>query len=166
MRAVVIVSALIGAAATAWFAPDEQGAVSAPARPAVAASRAAAVAPNVFPVASERLKIRSREGEPDLGTAFAEPARQAKPVAAMPAGVVQAAPSEPPAPPLPFKFLGHMVEQGKPAYFLQYGERALVLRPGETVDQLYSFDSAGAGALSFTYLPLKQQQTLIVGEVN
>ncbi len=168
MRGAVILLAIAGAAAIVYFAPDDDGAVAAPARPAAPVRPVARALPAAAPVDSEHLTIRARSAESDLGNAFGERGWSAPPARAVqPAAIAEAAaPAAPQAPPLPFTFLGRMVDGGAVAYFLEYGERVLVVRPGQTVDQTYSFDSVGAGALTFTFLPLKQQQTLTVGEVN
>ena len=77
---------------------------------------------------------------------------------------VDAAPSNPVAPPLPFRFLGRMIDEGKATLFLSMNERNIVARTGETIDDLYRVDSIENGVAEFTYLPLKQKQTLPIGE--
>ena len=69
-------------------------------------------------------------------------------------------------PPLPFQFLGRFVDEGKAAYFLQAGERNVVARPGDMLEERYRFDGVVQGALQFTYLPLNLKQTLAVGDLN
>lgn len=80
---------------------------------------------------------------------------------------VKAPPPPPPtAPPLPFRYMGRWVEDGKTHYFMQYNGRDLVLLPGMQIDPQYKLESVQGGQMRFTYLPLQQQQTLAVGEVN
>ena len=87
--------------------------------------------------------------------------QQAAKAAAPASGVDANAP-----PPLPFQFLGRFVDEGKAAYFLQAGERNVVARPGDTLEERYRFDGVVQGALQFTYLPLNLKQTLAVGDLN
>jgi hypothetical protein len=77
-------------------------------------------------------------------------------------GVEQA--PEPSAPALPFKYLGQMVENGEVTLFLSLNDRNIVAKPGDTIDDLYRVESIQGGVVEFTYLPLKQKQTLPVGE--
>jgi hypothetical protein len=74
------------------------------------------------------------------------------------------APAEPAAPPLPFTFVGSFAPQGGEAvYFLSIGDRVYDVKPGDTVDEVYSFDAVENGTLIFTYKPLSIRQTLAVG---
>lgn len=75
-------------------------------------------------------------------------------------------PPPPSAPPLPFRYMGRWVEDGKTHFFLSIGERNLVVHVGDVLENQYKFESVQAGQLRFTYLPLQQQQILAVGEVN
>lgn len=82
-----------------------------------------------------------------------------------PAPVVYAPPAKPVAPPLPFTYLGRFVESGgKPVYYLVKGDRAYDVRIGETLDGTYTLDGDDNGSLLFTYLPLKERQSLGVGK--
>jgi hypothetical protein len=73
------------------------------------------------------------------------------------------APPPPTAPPLPFAFMGSYRTDGKATYFLTAGERVYDVRVGDTLDGKYSVDGVSAGQMLLTYLPLKIQQTLMVG---
>lgn len=78
--------------------------------------------------------------------------------------MVAAAPPPPPtAPPLPFKFLGQMIENGKVTVFLSLNDRNMVVKAGDTIDDLYHVDAIVNGGVEFTYLPLQQKQTLPAG---
>ena len=73
-------------------------------------------------------------------------------------------PPAPTAPPLPFTVMGSYARPGDVAvYFLTRGDRVFDVRVGDTIDHIYSVDSAANGQLQLTYLPLKIQQTLAVG---
>ena len=75
------------------------------------------------------------------------------------------APPEPPrAPPLPFRYLGLLNDgAGKITYFLIRGAATLSVSVGDRIDGTYSLDSADGGALQFTFLPLKERQSLAIG---
>lgn len=82
-----------------------------------------------------------------------------------PAPVARVVATRPVAPPLPFTYLGSFLESGgKPVYYLVKGDRAYDVRVGETLDGIYTLDAADDGRLMFTYLPLKERQTLGVGK--
>ena len=81
-----------------------------------------------------------------------------------PATVEPVRPPPPPsAPPLPYRFIG-MLEQksDQPTAFLAKGEALHVVKVGDIVDGAYRIESLSAAKVVFTYLPLKQQQTLSV----
>ncbi len=81
-----------------------------------------------------------------------------------PRAAVEEAPAEPVAPPLPFRFLGQMIEDGRPTLFLSLNDRNIAVKAGEMIDDTYRVDSITNGVVEFTYLPLKQKQTLPIGE--
>ena len=117
-------------------------------------------------------KLRSRE----LGTASRDPFAVRKPrmqkpgppVQAPPPAQVVAAPPPPPpsAPPLPFTYMGKLVEGDDVVVFLSQGERNLVARQGETIDSIYRVERIAEGAITLTYLPLDQRQTIVIGDVK
>lgn len=77
-----------------------------------------------------------------------------------------APPSPPPAPqapPLPFAYLGKLVEGGRVAVFLTQGDRNHVVRAGDTLEGAWRVDDISEHTLSLTYLPLGQQRSLAVG---
>jgi hypothetical protein len=73
-----------------------------------------------------------------------------------------AAPAKPAAPPLPFIYLGRMVEGGKTTVFLERGGGIVVARAEQAIDATYRLDSVGPGRIVFTYLPLKTRQVLSI----
>jgi hypothetical protein len=116
-------------------------------------------------------KLQSR----DLGGVTRDPfsaprPRVAKPAPApLPAPPVQvvAAPPPPPppsAPPLPFTYMGKLVEGDNVAVFLSQGERNLVVRQGQTIDSIYRVERIAESAITLTYLPLDQRQTIVIGD--
>lgn len=75
-----------------------------------------------------------------------------------------APPPAPTAPPLPFAVMGsYATGGGKPVYFLVRGDRVYDAHVGDVIDNTYSVDGVSNGQLNFTYLPLKQRQSLPIG---
>lgn len=166
---------VLGAAALAtllavYFAPDEEGGVVGPA--AANTSRAGpAPAPPAAAAQGVDLHIEPRDADAELGNVFAKQSWQPETPKKIMLAQAAAQPAAPPgaaagAPPLPFQFLGRFVDEGKTAYFLQMEGRNVVARVGEKIDDNYRLDGASGDALSFTYLPLNQQQSLVVGDMN
>jgi hypothetical protein len=72
-------------------------------------------------------------------------------------------PRRPEAPPLPFAYMGKLVEDGRTTVFLVQGERNLIVRAGDTIDGTYRVDGIGEHDMTLTYLPLGQRQQLALG---
>lgn len=73
-------------------------------------------------------------------------------------------PPPPQAPPLPFVYMGKMQESGgSVVVFLVKDQRVHMVHVGDVVDTTYKIEGLTGGALTFTYLPLNIQQTLLVG---
>ena len=70
-----------------------------------------------------------------------------------------AAPAKREAPPLPFRYLGKMVEDGKLSVFLANGTDSITVRGGERIGD-YRIDRITEAEVRFTYLPMKTQQSL------
>jgi len=70
----------------------------------------------------------------------------------------------PEAPPLPFTYLGRVVENGSEAIFLATAQQNYMARSGDVLESHYRIDSIGNGQVVFTYLPLEIVQTLEIGE--
>lgn len=103
-------------------------------------------------------KLESRGEEAKKAVAKADPFAQksfAPPVEAAP----PQPPAKPAAPPLPFAYLGKLIEDGKLAVFLSRGEENLSVRVGDTVGE-YRIDAVTENEIRFTYLPLKTKQSL------
>ena len=81
-----------------------------------------------------------------------------------PPPVAFAPPPAPTAPPLPFVFMGSYQSQGAVTYFLTAGDRVYDAKVGDTLDNTYSVDDVKSGQLLLTYMPLKIQQSLAVGD--
>ena len=63
------------------------------------------------------------------------------------------------APPLPFRYIGKMVDNGRLAVFLQNGADSYTVTEGERVGD-YRVDKISEAEIRFTYLPMKTKQTL------
>lgn len=72
-------------------------------------------------------------------------------------------PPPPQAPPLPFTYMGKLIEDGRTVVFLTQGDRNLIVRQGDTIDGTYRVDAVTEELLSLTYLPLKQKQDFAFG---
>jgi hypothetical protein len=72
-------------------------------------------------------------------------------------------PPKPQAPPLPFIYMGKLIEDGRIVVFLTQGDRNHIVRQGDTIDGTYRVDAVTEQGLSLTYLPLKQRQELAFG---
>lgn len=78
-----------------------------------------------------------------------------------------APPPEPIAPPLPYNYLGKIMEDGKTVIFLGKQDNNYSVRIGETLDGLYRLDEISDQAVTLVYLPLSKKQMLPIGrDVN
>jgi len=74
-------------------------------------------------------------------------------------------PAPPTAPPLPFTFLGKMLEsEGKLTIVLAGDNRVYLVSEGDTINDTYSVDGVEEGKLALTYLPLQIKQYINIGE--
>lgn len=113
----------------------------------------------------EKLK-RPRKQE-TIADLFAPP-KVAPPLAAAP--VVEKAESAPPpapvAPPLPFQYLGRIIDGDKIAVFLTRGDEHYSVETGQRIDNLYRVENVTDTAVILTYLPLGTRQVLPVPALN
>jgi hypothetical protein len=72
----------------------------------------------------------------------------------------QGKPAKPQAPPLPFAYLGRMLEDGRLAVFLARGAESYSVKAGDTIGGEYRVDAVTDKEVTFTYLPLKTKQRL------
>jgi len=75
-------------------------------------------------------------------------------------------PPPPMAPPLPFSYMGKMLEEGRTTVFLTQQNRNFVVKAGDTIESAYRVDEINARFMTLTYLPLNIKQTLQIGETN
>ncbi len=88
------------------------------------------------------------------------PPEPPKPVAAAAVPAVPPAPAGPP--PLPFKFVGAMNDDGAQIIYLSKGEQAYVAHDGETLDSTYKVLAVDGQHVEFEYLPTGDKQTLTI----
>jgi len=82
-----------------------------------------------------------------------------------PAVVAMPVPAVPQAPPLPFRFLGRIVEPMRgPAYLLVDGARVIVVGEGDMIGKSYQLEKYENGRLLFRHRPTNLRQTLDLGE--
>lgn len=72
-------------------------------------------------------------------------------------------PPKPMPPPLPFKFIGKMVEEGHIKVFLQEGETLHGVAEGEMLGRDYRVLGIDHGRINLLYLPLNMTQSISVG---
>ena len=178
MKKTVLAAAAVATLLAALFAPEDEGSIVGPATATTRQVQRVPEAPLAAAVPASSpspLAIHPRRAldEEEAAALFAKQSWQPdtpKKImldqqAAQATRAVAAIDANAP-PPLPFQFLGRFVDEGKAAYFLQAGERNVVARPGDTVEERYRFDGVVQGSLQFTYLPLNLKQTLAVGDLN
>jgi hypothetical protein len=69
-------------------------------------------------------------------------------------------PPPPEPPPLPYAYLGKWTENGDTQIVLAKQRENVLVRAGETLDDVYRVESVGEGQLVFRYLPLDVTQVL------
>lgn len=77
-----------------------------------------------------------------------------------------AAPEKPALPPLPFQYVGKVIEDGKQEVYVMRGEELLALARGQKIGNEYRVDRITGKSITFTYLPLKTTQTLDLPAAN
>lgn len=73
-------------------------------------------------------------------------------------------PAPPTAPPLPFLYMGKMIENGELTVFLTRNNKPYVVHRGDVLDSEYRVNAVNPLLVEFTYLPLQQVQALNIGE--
>ena len=73
-------------------------------------------------------------------------------------------PPPPQAPPLPFTFMGKLIDDDRVVVFLTNGVRNWVVRAGDTIDDAYRVEAIGDERMTLTYLALQIPQELAIGE--
>jgi len=118
---------------------------------------AASAGPDIDLSKLDRGESVAPQSDPFARRSFAPEA----PAAPQGAAPVAAAPS---APPLPFRYFGKLIENGKLEVFVMKGDEVLSIAAGQKIDNDYRVDGITATTISFTYLPLRTKQTLDLPE--
>ena len=139
----------------------------------VVAGRERPAGPAVEPAKQADTRIRASADDLDLAPLFrlgGEEKPVTDPFARRSFGPQQAAearsPERPAAPPLPFRYVGKMIEDGKLAVFLSRGEDSYSIHAGQKIAGEYRVDKVTETKVVFTYLPLKTKQILDIPAVN
>jgi len=112
----------------------------------------------------QRPRALDPDGDPFGPRSFKPAPPKITPQAAQAALAAAAPPPPPPqAPPLPFVYMGRLSEDSSSTVFLTLGDRNLVVKPGDTIDNTYKLEEVGDSAIVLTYLPMNQRQTLPIG---
>lgn len=137
-----------GAESRTVAAPTATPAAQAGPAPAVDLARARRI---VQPLAGDAFEPRS----------WAPPPR--KPTAAERAAAAPPPPPPPEAPPLPFRYIGMLGNDGATTLFLANGDRDVAARPGDVIDGVWRLELVNEQRALFVYVPLQQSRTLTLG---
>ncbi|MDO8294093.1 MAG: hypothetical protein Q7T29_14695 [Gallionella sp.] len=74
-------------------------------------------------------------------------------------------PEPPKAPPLPFRYLGKVLDEGQILAFVGQGVRTHLLRTGDVLAE-YKIDEITPTEITFVYLPLNEKQHMTFGSSN
>lgn len=77
-----------------------------------------------------------------------------------PAPKVTRAPVAPSAPPMPYRFAGKLVQDGKPQVFLAKGDVAFPINQGQILDGAYRVEAIGEDRVTLVYLPLNHKDSI------
>jgi hypothetical protein len=161
---------IVTVSAAAWVSDDKRVAQDNVTEVVTPTPRRAVAVRTAQPTQTLNLdKLRNRNLTPGAGDPFAIRKKSKPPAPAAPL-VVVAPPPPPPAapppsaPPLPFSYMGKLIDETGMAIFLVAGDRTLVVREGQTVESVYHLDSVSESRLLFTHLPTGIQQNISIGE--
>lgn len=170
-RSAVLIAILLGSVGAAVHVSRDDGGVIQPVSRSSTASQERLertkerVLDPVLAEGEEQVDLLTpRRIDEDLYPLFPTVVKAVEPSATAGGVLEELPPAVPTAPPLPFKFMGQMLDNGTVTVFLVFNERNIVVKAGDTIDGIYHVDAIQSGVVEFTYLPLKQKQTLPVGE--
>ncbi|MBI5908636.1 MAG: hypothetical protein HY848_01575 [Betaproteobacteria bacterium] len=78
---------------------------------------------------------------------------------------VIAAPVVPTAPPLPYRFAGKLVQDGKLQVFLSKGDAAIPVKQGEILDGMYRVEAIGEDRITLVHLALGLRENIPVNSI-
>lgn len=105
-------------------------------------------------------RTRTEEIEDRL---FTVPTPTPPPAPSKPVAPTTPEPARPIAPPLPFKFIGRLIDRTVTTAFVAYGSQTLGVKEGDEIDKLYRVEQIRDDRLVFVYLPMHESQTLAIG---
>lgn len=73
---------------------------------------------------------------------------------------------QPVAPPLPFTFVGKFDDAGSYTVFIEKAGRNFIVKEGDLIDGVYRVDAIKPTEMVFTYIPMNESQTLVIGEAH
>jgi hypothetical protein len=76
------------------------------------------------------------------------------------AAIIAAAPVAPGPPPMPYRFAGTLVQDGKLQVLLANGDAVIPVRVGESIDGGYRVESIGEDQITLIYLPLGKKEVI------
>lgn len=83
-----------------------------------------------------------------------------QPPAPKSAAVIAKTPTAPSPPPMPYKFVGTLVQDGKLQVLLAKGDAVIPVRVGESIDGGYRVESIGEDQITLIYLPLGKKEVI------
>jgi hypothetical protein len=169
LRAKVLIGIALGCAGYVMMMPDASQTIEPVRSPSASPATHGAPSARKSSIVNATFRMSDRIVKaPAVAALFSAHSWYVAPPPPPPAPVVVQAPPAPTAPPLPFAFIGsYRTEGAGQTYFLTAGDRVYDVRVGDTLDNTYSVDGVKSGQLLLTYMPLKIQQSLAVGdEIN
>lgn len=155
---IIVLAALVSLVATGREAPSSA--------PPPDTARAAEAPAREAPPDLELDKLeRPALGEP-LANLFATPRPASAGRAARPAPLAAAAPAAPLAPPVPFRYLGKIVDGERTAVFLARNDEHFLAAPGATLAGEYRVEDVTPTAITLVYLPLGTRQSVPIPARN
>ncbi|WP_026076188.1 hypothetical protein [Noviherbaspirillum massiliense] len=166
-RWMVLVTALVlTLAAVRWVSADAESTdvieVVAPAHASIApANRQRAAQTSEAPNDIQLERLRRRDTGSNVREIFTAKSWYVPPPPPKPAAELP-----PSAPPLPFVYIGKMVEEEKVTVFLSKQDRNYTVKEGDVIDGTYRISSIKGTLMELTYIPLDIRQTMQIGEHN
>ena len=75
-------------------------------------------------------------------------------------------PQPPTAPPLPFAYLGKVIDGNRVEVFVSSADSNFTVKKGDVIDGTYRVEEIAPPIMTVIYLPLSQKQTLEIGRAN
>ncbi len=151
----LILMAVLGATVAASLIDFESSEVVASPKATVTGLARAATPPAVDTAPLTQARFQTQDAD-----AFASRNWQPPPPRIVPQTV-----AEPKAPPLPFRYLGKVMEEGAVVAFIAQDARTYLAHKGDVLLD-YRIEDVTPAQMTLVYLPLNEKQTLIFGSAN